>query len=74
MAESKAGGGILALTRWREGKLDEIVLNVRILGSYGATAPFDCDKSKILLEQGCKALAARLSQAEYANMDAIPGH
>ncbi len=72
MAESKAGGGILALTRWREGKLDEIVLNVRILGSYGATAPFDCDKSKILLEQGCKALAARLSQAEYANMDAIP--
>ncbi len=72
MAESKTGGGKLALTRWRAGKSDEVVLNLRVLGSYGATAPFDCDKSKLLLDQGCKELAARMSQPDYTEMDAIP--
>jgi len=71
-AESKTGGGKLALTRWRAGKSDEVVLNLRVLGSYGATAPFDCDKSNLLLDQGCKALAARMSQPDYTKMDAIP--
>ncbi len=71
-AESKDGGGKLALTRWRAGKSDEVVLNLRVLGSYGVTAPFDCDKSKLLLEQGCKALVARMSQPDYSEMDAIP--
>ena len=51
MAESKAGGGKLALTRWRAGKSDEVMLNLRVLGSYGATAPFECDKSKLVLDQ-----------------------
>ena len=72
MAESKEAGGKLALTRWRAGKTDEVVLNLRVLGSYGVTAPFACDKSKLLLEQGCKALAARMSQPDYTKMDAIP--
>ena len=71
-AESKAGGGKLALTRWRAGKSDEVVLNLRVFGSYGATAPFDCDKSTLLLDQGCKALATRMSQPDYSKMDAIP--
>lgn len=71
-AESKAGGGKLALTRWRAGKSEEVVLNLPVLGSYGATAPFECYKSKLLLDQGCKALAARMSQPGYAEMDAIP--
>lgn len=71
-AETKAGGGSLALTRWRAGDSDEVVLNLRVLGSYSATAPFDCDKSKLLLEQGCTALAARMSQPDYTEMDAIP--
>jgi hypothetical protein len=71
-AESKAGGGKLALTRWRAGKSEEVVLKLPVLGSYGATAPFACDKSKLLLEQGCKALAARMTKPGYAEMDAIP--
>ncbi len=70
--ESKAGEGKLALTRWRAGKSDEVVLKLPVLGSYGATAPFACDKSKLLLEQGCKALAARVSKPGYAETDAIP--
>ena len=71
-AESQAAGGKLALTRWRAGKSEEIAINLRVLGSYGATAPFECDKSKLLLDQGCKALAERMSQTDYTKMDAIP--
>ncbi len=71
-AESNAGDGELVLTRWRAGKSDEVVLNLPVLGSYSATAPFDCSKSKLLLEQGCEALAARMSQPGYNKMDAIP--
>lgn len=71
-AESKAGAGKLSLTRWRAGSSEEVVLNLQVLGSYSPTAPFDCDKSKHLLEQGCKALAARMSQSDYTRMDAIP--
>lgn len=72
MAETKAENGKLTLIRWRAGKSDEIVINLRVLGSYGATTPFNCDKSKLLLDQGCKRLAARMSDSGYATMDAIP--
>jgi hypothetical protein len=71
-AESKGGDGKLALTRWRAGKADEVVLKLPVLGDYAATAPFDCDKSKRLLEEGCKTLAARMAKPGYAEMDAIP--
>lgn len=71
-AESKAGAGKLTLTRWRAGKADEVILSLPVLGSYGATTPFDCDKSKLLLEEGCKALAARMSKPDYTKMDPIP--
>jgi hypothetical protein len=72
MAESKAGDGKLALTRWRAGKSDEVVVTLPVLDSYSATAPFDCDKSKLLLKEGCKALAERMSKPGYDQMDAIP--
>lgn len=72
IAESKSGGGKLALTRWRAGKSEEVVLSLQVLGSYAAAAPFDCDKSKLLLDQGCKALASRMSQPDSTEMDAIP--
>ncbi|VTS06581.1 DUF6288 domain-containing protein [Tuwongella immobilis] len=71
-AESSAGGGKLTMTRWRAGKSEDVTLTLPVLGSYGATAPFECDKSKLLLEQGCKRLAERMSQSDYAEMDAIP--
>ena len=70
-AESNAGDGKLAITRWRAGKSEEVVINLPVLGSYSETAPFACDKSKLLLDQGCKALAIRMSQPDYAEMDAI---
>jgi len=73
-AESEAGGGKLALTRWRAGKTEEVVVKLPVLGSYSPTAPYDCPKSKRILEQGCKALAARIADPSYSqspNQDPI---
>ena len=53
-AESEAGGGNLALTRWRAGKTEEVVVKLPVLGSYSATAPYDCPKSKRILERAAR--------------------
>jgi hypothetical protein len=63
LTESAAGGGKLAVTRWRAGKAEEVVIKLPVLGSYGATAPYDCAKSQRILEQGCKALAGKMAQS-----------
>jgi HEAT repeat protein len=71
-AETEAGGGKLILTRWRAGKTEDVVLKLPVLGSYSPTAPFDCPKSKRILEQGCEVIAARMGASGYANQDPIP--
>jgi hypothetical protein len=74
VAESEAGGGKLTITRWRAGKTEEVVVKLPVLGSYSVTAPYDCPKSKRILEQGCKALAARIADPSYSqspNQDPI---
>jgi hypothetical protein len=65
MAESEAGGGNLPLMRWRAGKTETVVVKLPVLGTYSATAPYDCPKSKRILEQGCKALALRVGDPNY---------
>lgn len=65
-AESEAGGGKLTVTRWRAGKAEEVVVRLPVLGSYGATAPYDCPKSKRILEQGCKALAEKVAKSPHS--------
>lgn len=73
LAESEAGQGKLSLTRSREGSSAEVVVKLPVLGSYGATAPFDCPKSKLILERGCKDLAKRMAEPSYAKrQDPIP--
>ncbi len=64
-AESDAGGGRLSLIRWRAGKEEVVQLEIPILGSYSSTAPYDCPKSRRILEQGCAALAKRVAAAGY---------
>ena len=64
-AESEAGGGKLTVTRWRAGKVEEVVVKLPVLGTYGATAPYDCPKSKRILEQGCKALADKVAKSSH---------
>lgn len=58
-------GGEFRVTRWRAGKTEEVVLKLSVMGSYSATAPYDCKKSALILEQGCKALAASMSGPVY---------
>jgi len=61
-AETEAGKGNLVLTRWRESRSEEITIKIATLGSYSATAPFNCPKSKRIFEQGCQVVAARISK------------
>jgi hypothetical protein len=73
LAESEAGQGKLTLTRSRAGSEAEVVVKLSVLGSYSATAPYDCLKSKRILEQGCKDLALRMADHSYAErQDPIP--
>ena len=73
LAESDAGKGDLHLTRSREGRSVEVVVKLPVLGTYSATTPYDCPKSKRILEQGCRALAARMAEPSYAErLDPIP--
>ena len=71
IAESEAGGGNLALTRLRAGTTEQVVVKLPVLGSYSGTAPYDCPKSKRILEDGCKALAARMGDRSYGRQDPI---
>jgi len=74
LAESEAGQGNLSLTRWRAGSTAEVVVKLPVLGTYSATAPYNCPKSKRILEQGCRDLAKRMADPAYANNigDLIP--
>ncbi len=73
LAESEAGNGNLSLTRWRTGSSAEVVMKLPMLGTYSDTAPYNCPKSKRILEQGCKDLAKRMSDSSYAErLDPIP--
>ncbi len=64
-AESEAGGGKLSLIRWREGRTEDVVLELPVLGTYSTTAPYDCPKSRRILERGCQALARRIADPSY---------
>ncbi len=72
-AESEKGGGKLRLLRWRAGKSEGAVVTLPVLGSYSATAPYDCPKSKRIVELGCQSLARRMGGPDYTrNLNAIP--
>ncbi|MEZ5964409.1 MAG: DUF6288 domain-containing protein [Planctomycetota bacterium] len=70
-AESEAGEGHLSLLRWRAGATETVVVELPVLGSYAATAPYDCPKSRRILERGCAALAQRMAEPTY-RPDPIP--
>lgn len=72
-AESQHGAGTLRLLRWRAGKTEPVELKLPVLGSYSDTAPYDCPKSRRILELGCASLAWRMTTADYVrNLNAIP--
>ena len=60
---AEAGNGNLPLKLWRNGQAIDVTIKLPTLGSYGPTAPWNCEKSKIIFEQGCDRLAARMQAA-----------
>jgi len=64
-AEKESGRGVLSLIRWRGGKTQKVVVKLPVLGAYSATAPYDCPKSKRILERGCRVLAKRVASPSY---------
>jgi len=73
LTAAEAKDGKLSLTRWKNGASDEVVLQLPVLGTYSATAPYNCEKSKRILDLGCEALAARMTNDKnYARQNAIP--
>lgn len=65
LAESEAGDGTFAVTRWRDGQSEEVTIALPALGTYSITAPFDCPKSTRIVEQGCATLAKRVADPSY---------
>jgi hypothetical protein len=55
-AEKSENKGVLKLLRFRDGKTENVELKLRVMGSYSATAPYDCPKSKLILDEACRAL------------------
>ncbi len=55
-AETEARKGVLKLMISREGKPMEVELKLAVMGTYSATAPWDCPKSKLIFEAASKAL------------------
>ena len=55
-AEKDVNQGILKLTRWRAGKTEEVRIKLNVMGTYSETAPYNCQKSKRILDAACKVL------------------
>ena len=55
-AETAENQGALKLIVWRAGKVENLAINLRVMGTYSATAPYNCPKSKLIFDQACEAL------------------
>jgi len=58
-AETTQNKGILKLIRWRKGVQSEIPVQLKVMGGYSGTSPYDCPKSRLILEDACRYLAQR---------------
>lgn len=52
-------GGRLVLQRWRDGQTRMVSIRLQVMPDFSPTAPYDCEKSAMLLEAGAAALAAK---------------
>lgn len=49
-AETEQGKGRLELMCWRDGKTEAVTITLPVLGEYSPSAPFDCEKSKKIVD------------------------
>ena len=56
-AEKVENKGNLPLKIWRKGSvIDNLTIPLAVMGTYSATAPYDCPKSALILANACKYL------------------
>jgi len=55
-AEKESNKGVLKLSVWRDGKIQDVQLKLNVMGTYSATAPYNCPKSQKIFDEACKAL------------------
>ena len=69
-AETKAGGGRLSLVRFRDGDTKNVTVHIQVMGTYSPTAPYDDAKSRLIVKQGCEAIAKEIAGKNYKTRDA----
>jgi Family of unknown function (DUF6288)/HEAT repeats len=55
-AETESRGGVLKLIVWRAGKMQDLDLKLAVMGTYGDSAPWNCEKSQRILDGAIKVL------------------
>ena len=70
-AETREGKGALALIRWRAGKTENVVVPLPVLGSYSATTPWECEKSRKILDAACRYLVTKADVGEELSIPAL---
>ncbi|MCF7676426.1 MAG: DUF6288 domain-containing protein [Akkermansiaceae bacterium] len=65
-AETKARDGVLKLTVWRAGQTQDLALKLAVMGSYSDTAPYKCEKSKLILDNALKVLEKEKMEPNWA--------
>ena len=53
-AEKAENRGLLKLIRWRQGKTENVTLQLKVMGTYGPMAPMNCPKSQRILDNACR--------------------
>lgn len=65
-AETEAKGGVLKLTVSRGGQVQELSIKLAVMGTYSDTAPWNCAKSKRILEEASKVLEKEELSTDWA--------
>ena len=65
-AEKESRGGVLKLMVWRGGEVLDLTLTLGVMGTYSDTAPYKCDKSKLILENAIKVLEKEKMEHNWA--------
>jgi hypothetical protein len=56
----------LKLIRWRAGVSTVVSITLQTMGAYSATAPYNCPKSTLILQQGLAAIMAGETTGRYS--------
>jgi len=64
-AEKRESKGSLVLKIWRKGKIVDVVVTLPVMGSYSATTPYACEKTKNLINLSCEYLKNQEIKEEW---------